>query len=247
MPKPRHLKRAPIVEAVVDIRARLPQSFEPTWLNPLADRLKSVFPTSAVQHKGRVTLNLAAGAKPPAMEDLGTSGIVLHSADRLLAAQLHLDGIALHRLSPYTSWTAIQPCALQVWNEYVSVANPEAVTRLGLRYINRIELPSPPGPLDQYLTSPPTAPPDFPPIITAFFNRITTTDPKRGCSAHITHAIDTSPASGLPILYVDIDVFRQGEWTPRSNEIEAMLEQLHGFKNELFFSLLTETLIARYE
>ena len=75
----------------------------------------------------------------------GIVGFQFRSADGLDIAQFRVDGFIYNRLKPYTSWDAIFPRATDLWEAYRRVAAPQMVTRLALRYLNRIDLPRRPG------------------------------------------------------------------------------------------------------
>ena len=59
--------------------------------------------------------------------------------------------LAVHHRAPYPSWVKVLPVIQQAFNEYISAAEPDAIQRIGLRYINRIRFaPSPQIDLESY-------------------------------------------------------------------------------------------------
>ena len=46
--------------------------------------------------------------------------------------------LAVHHRVPYPSWIKVLPVIRQAFNEYLIAAEPDAIQRLGLRYVNRI-------------------------------------------------------------------------------------------------------------
>jgi len=44
-------------------------------------------------------------------------------------------------LPPYSNWNAFRDEVRPLWERYVEFVKPEAVTRIALRYINRIYIP----------------------------------------------------------------------------------------------------------
>ena len=46
--------------------------------------------------------------------------------------------LAVHHRAPYPSWVNVLPVIQQALKEYISAAEPDAIQRIGLRYINRI-------------------------------------------------------------------------------------------------------------
>ena len=64
----------------------------------------------------------------------------LRSQDDLTVAQFRADGFTMNRLKPYTGWAMLLPQVLDLWDAYVTVAQPAHVARVALRYINRLDL-----------------------------------------------------------------------------------------------------------
>jgi len=84
-------------------------------------------------------------------------GYMFRSEDEFNVVQFRVDGFTFNRLKPYTSWKSVWPQALELWRKYQNMALPVAITRMALRYINHIELPSRAFRLDDVLTCPPSS------------------------------------------------------------------------------------------
>jgi uncharacterized protein (TIGR04255 family) len=247
MPTPRHLREAPILEAIIDLRVRARQGFQPKEFGRLKGQLSDRFPRVIEQHSGTVTFQFTpTGVQPPVAEDRGFQGFIFGSSDEKIRAQFRIDGFTLNRIKPYTSWDQLFPLALELWKLYCSVANPEAVTRLALRYINHIVLPADMGDFDEYLMMAPAVPAELPQAVSAFFTRTTIHDPDRGLAAHVAQAFGTA-SEARNTLILDIDAFREGRWAPADPEIEATLGQLRVLKNLIFFNSLTEKTLRKLE
>jgi uncharacterized protein (TIGR04255 family) len=61
--------------------------------------------------------------------------------DEKLFMQVGAKVLTVNRLAPYMSWQEFKPLIQQAFQAYSGQASPKAITRIGLRYINRIELP----------------------------------------------------------------------------------------------------------
>ena len=187
------------------------------------------------------------GTQPPVVEDLGLQGFVFHSADKKLLAQFRIDGFTLNRLKPYTRWEQLFPLALELWKLYYSIAEPELVTRLALRYINHIEMSPDIADFDRYLRAAPVVPAELPQGVSAFLTRVTIHDPENRLAAHVVQTLQTDPASQKLTLILDIDAFRPGEWIATDPEVESVFMSLRHFKNQIFFNYLTEEALRRFE
>lgn len=248
MAKARHLSRAPITEAIIDFRVKSSAGSDPDRFPGLREQLSKSFPKVEERRAGQITFQLtSAGPRPPEFEELGLQGLFFKSDDEKLIAQFRVDGFTLNRLSPYTSWEALFPTAIELWGFYVTAAKPEAVTRLALRYINRIPLPSDQGNLARYLRASPAIPPELPQLLGAFFSRVTIHDPEREIAAHIVQALETDAMAKKATLILDIDAFKELDKEPGDGAIRGTLDQLHAFKNLIFFSYVSDETLEQFE
>ena len=255
MAKIRHLRKAPIVEAVVDFRVVLPSDFNPEKLREAREYLKAKYPGFAETKRFTARLELAVGRAPSHQtEDLGLLGVVAKSSDGLTIAQLGVDGFTMNRLKPYTSWKKIGPEALRLWRYYSELTKPEAITRIGLRYINHIAPLPDSGRLEHFvLTPPPGVPRNIPRHVGSFRVRTVVEDPKKGIAATITQVFGPSaevpgPTTDAPgyALLLDIDAYKI-EKLAMGADFRKILEDLHTYKNQIFFGTLTERVVKRFE
>ena len=134
-----------------------------------------------------------------------------------------------------------------MWRSYTATVSPEYVSRLALRYINRLNIPLPVEDFSLHLTSPPVIPPDLPQEISSFLTRVVFHESKLGLAATITQALEQGLDPNSVTVILDIDAYKTGEFDPHGAEIAEVLEALHGFKNRVFFSSLTEAALGVYE
>ncbi len=247
MPQPRHLRSAPITEAIIDLRVKANPELHVEQFSSLRSTLSNRFPKVEERRGGRITFQFSATPPKPTVEDLGPQGLFFKSADEKLIAQFRLDGFTLNRLKPYTSWEELIPIAMELWTVYCETASPQAVTRLALRYINHVPLPPDLTDFDKYLRAAPTVPSELPQDVSAFFSRVTIHDPDKDLAAHIVQTLEIDPEKRNFILLLDIDAFREVHLSPADPDIITTFTYLHDFKNLVFFNLLTEEILRRFE
>lgn len=252
MTKIRHLSKAPITEAIVDLRVKARDEFDADEFSKLkealADRLPEIGKQRAVE--ASVSYSQETGLEPSA-RDLGTRGYFFKSSDGLNIAQFRIDGFTYNRLAPYTSWDQIFPNAMDLWKLYMETANPSHVSRLALRYLNHIALPAAIKELEDVMTAPPHIPPELPQHMSQFVTRITLHDPEAELAAHVTQAFDPDKGEGKGTLILDIDAFYQKDFdlgrSDTAERIERIFNELRKFKNKIFFGSLTEQEINELE
>src|SRR5436190_21056320 len=84
------------------------------------------------------------------------AGLLFYSEDEKAVVQFRLDGFTFNKLQPYSSWEEIFPETWRLWALYQSAIGNVQITRLAVRYINRLALPS--GDFGRYLTALPQLP-----------------------------------------------------------------------------------------
>lgn len=248
MARIRHLRNAPIKEAIVDFRFSLPASFQPDRLREARERLAKDYP-QMFEHKGMATQFEFQGGVPkePRTHDLGFQEILLRTEDQKNVAQFRVNGFTFNRLQPYTRWEKILPEALRLWAIYVDLAGPQKVTRVALRYINHMTLPRPEVELDDYMTTAPKLPPSVPQILSSFTSRVVMQHPEPPMTANVVQALEVGVQTPAPTLLFDIDVYRTGDFEVNAVAMEQLLGELRHYKNAIFFESLTESFVETFE
>ena len=240
------LSKAPIVEAVIELKVRLSGSFDLTRLAVFRKELVERFPVSRDMQVFQARVNLDPDKGPQQSIETGTLGVRLESEDRKWVIQARADGVSISRLAPYDRWESLREQVEVVWPVYVRALAPEAVVRLGVRYINRIELSAASIDFDRVLTKGPTIPNDLPQALAEFYSRIVIPMTDERATLVIVQALDPAPpapSGALPGVVLDIDAFSEQAYAVDSSEIWSTLERLRQVKNKAFFNAFTsETL-----
>jgi uncharacterized protein (TIGR04255 family) len=243
----RHLARAPITEALFDFRATLPKQFDPEKLKAATGRLADRFPNAEEQ---RVLARGVDGARqsPASETSPNLQGYFFKAADGLTITQFRVDGFTLNRLSPYTGWNELLPHALDLWGLYLEITKPESVPRIGVRYLNRLTLPTDASRLSEYISDVPRIPLGAPETMRRFVIQTESRDAKASLSAIVTQALDQPLRTDVVNVFLDIDVYCEGEYV--GWDVEQMSKaffSLRRVKNDIFFGRITEATARLYE
>lgn len=243
MATPRHLSRAPIVEALIDIRIEEPIP-SPDTLRGLAQSLSGSYPIIEPHKAFQTTFKAADGKASVDTTDLGLRGYFLRTAARDRLVQFRVDGFTLNSFPPYTSADDLIAEALTLWTEYSRAVGPKSVVRLAMRYINKLILPFRDGEdYKRFLTTAPEVPSELPQGVTEFSTKVVlqyADDAAVIISQALTGAV---PAE----MIIDIDVFRGGSFELSAASLSPILFKLREIKNTAFFALLTEEAAKLYQ
>ena len=247
MARIRHLNRAPIEEAVIELRVRSTAPAQSERLTELAARWKAVFPVEQKVQAFAAAFGIQ-DVRPMANAQQEHFGFMLKTADQHEVVQFRQDAFAFSQLQPYTSWEEILPRATELWDSYRDVTQPDRLIRLGVRYINRLRFALPVD-LSKHVTSPPSAPDVLPSMSTirAYLTRMVLEDLESGSSITITQASEPSADQDHITVLLDVDAFHDVDMSPTESEVIPILQRLRHLKNRAFFGSITEPTAEMYE
>ncbi len=239
-----HFPNAPITEAVLELRVTNPPDIHFDDLDSFVQAIASEYPEKSVRMNVEANIHFDKEKKEVSTEGSGTPiGFLLKSADGLCVVQPRVDLFGFSRLRPYETWAALRDEARRLWDTYWQTFKPTAVTRIALRYINRVEIPVPAAGLafkDYFLTAPEIAE-GISQQLPNFFMRLVVPDTKGRGTAIITETVDPkAPSPNIFALIFDVDVFREGKYDPDSDQVWDALEELRTLKNEIFTLSFTD-------
>lgn len=130
-------KRPPITEAVIEIRTEEPISQE------LLDRLKDKFVADyPAPPQKAMALNVEIGEAAAKLQQR-FEHYKLTSADGNEIATLGPNVISTSKLAPYEGWEPFFAAAKRNWAIWKNFVGYKKIVRIGVRYINRIDVPNP--------------------------------------------------------------------------------------------------------
>ena len=247
MARPRSLIRPPIVEALVDLRAAVPGDSK--VFDALADELKDEFPTKHERRNFEARIEIKNGKLvSPRVDSTSFGGVRVGNVDGTVLVQFRPDGFTLNNMKKYVGGDELLDRALAFWELLVQRAQPEVVSRVALRYINRLKLPLTSGdPFTRYLTSPPALPEGAPRRLSEFLSRVVGHDEQRQATAVVVQQLNRREGEQPVAVTIDVDVFRTGTFPVDSSALRGILDSLRALKNETFFALLTDETVSFYE
>ncbi len=230
---------APITEALLDIRVKLPEKRALADLKVFQDHIKDRFPGRKERKFLMSALHLAP--EPSArVSASGSDGYLFESPKEKKIVQARLDGFTFNKLKPYENWESFCSEARELWALYFKIANPTKVTRIALRYINRIEVPLPMKDFKEYILTSPEVAPELPQGVAHFFMRLVIPNDDIGAVAVITQTMEEPTADGKLPLILDIDVWQKTEYEGENPKMWDEFEKLRIFKNDVFFNTTTD-------
>lgn len=231
----------PITEAVIEVRVNHVMSTDD--IEQVARPLGKVYP-----HKQIITnygINLPD--QPIGGESLVINsqprGLRLNSDDQTNIAIITQNSLTVARLAPYLGWDDLYDQFIKAWKSWKKVAKTKQISRIGVRYINRIDIPLKGEnkiELEDYLDFYPKVPELGNSPMAEYLIQVTQPLSALPWSATIISTGLQSPLVNNISLLLDIDVFRTESIPMKNEDLWAMIAEARDIKNAVFQSCITQ-------
>lgn len=228
---------APIVEAVFDVKVSNTIIINPTAFEKFAKTDLPEYPISTKRFNVQVQISEKQGTGQVG-RTANLLGYVFSNIQGNRKVQFRLDGFSYNMLRPYTNWEEFSSEAFAQLKKYIDLAKPNLVTRIGLRFINRIDLPLDDQKLSDYINYHPAIPAGLPQKLDKYFLQMQIPSHDGISKALISQTFEQSRNGSVPFI-IDIDVFQE----ERLKITESLVERfntLRNLKNDIFEDLVTD-------
>lgn len=232
-------KSAPVREAIFDLRIDNLGNSSIEDLREIHQLISDKYPDEKEQTKFFGKFKFDKGKQIKSESDSQFLGFLFSKKNNKSRVQFRLDGFTFNLLKPYSEWDQFSAEALRLWNIYNRKLKPQSVTRIALRYINKIEIPLPVDPFQEYIVNMPPIPNNLPKLYNNFFMRIEVPYDKSGTNVIVTETIEKPKNEILPFI-LDIDTYKIGKIGKSINNLKIEFEKLRSIKNNTFENCITD-------
>jgi uncharacterized protein (TIGR04255 family) len=229
-------KRPPITEAVIGINFATPIPEES--LQKASDRFAKHYPQHHAVQNFTVAVAMING-KPntgPLNQELGHRRNDVGMTELLV---LWRSEFTLSQLAPYPGWEAFIGRFARDWKIWKRAAPRRDIVRVGVRFINRIDIPVNNGKVEyeKYLAVYPKLPSLYPAIdVYAMQARIPLDG---GCHLTLNSAAVPSPIIGHNSFVLDLDIAKDQGLPQNDADLLQLMNQIRKMKNDVFESFIT--------
>lgn len=234
----RHYQKPPITEAIIDLRVELSAEIGLPELSKAREGEEATYPT--VEQLNAVFGQMQIGSQVSATAGSRHIGYLFRSGDGRQIYQARLDGFTMSRLAPYEDWNALRDETRKLWDIYRTVTKHPKMTRLAVRYINRIDIPYPFQDFKEYLRTVPEVSPDLPQGLAGYFMHLEIPFEDIKSLALINQTIIEPASQNVVSVVLDIDIFRTVDLPADEEGSWAFLEELRLRKNQVFEACITD-------
>ena len=130
-------KQSPILEAVCQFRFDAGSPWDMAVPGLIYEQIKQNFPKRKQLKRIGVSLLATEDSFSPEVQAIDEIRFLREDEKVFLALSPHM--LSVHVLKPYLSWADFLPLIESGFETYSQIANPKALNRIGLRYVNKIE------------------------------------------------------------------------------------------------------------
>lgn len=233
-------KNPPVVEAIFDIQISPKGNFDIALLDDVYDQIKDVYPQIRKYYSTMFNNQIdSEEVKSEAIIVEERLGNIYISENKCRQVQFRNDGFTLNFLDTYSTWDDFHEEAKKLWEIYKSILLLESdyeISRIALRYLNKIMIPLPIKDFDEYITYMPPTLDIIEPKLRNFFIQIETPYNDEYILL-LTETIESKINDRLPFI-LDIDISRKIQ--NKSFDIDSDFNKMREIKNKVFEHIITD-------
>lgn len=226
-------KRAPITEAVIEIRLEAP--IEPDLLERIKDRLLDEYPAPPLK---TMAVDVELSDEPKLSQQ--AQGYRLGSGDGASLVTIGRNLLTTSRLAPYEGWEPFIASARRNWLTWRKLTGWRKIARLGVRYVNRIDVPGDHVLISDYMTFGLVLPPLGLPPLASFAINAAMPLGKDDCRLILNGGSTASPLVNVTSFILDLDVSRESDLPQNEDGLWELADRIRGHKNTVFEACITD-------
>jgi uncharacterized protein (TIGR04255 family) len=134
-----HYNKAPITEALIDIRVELSPELRFEDLQAIKKHVSSDYPREETRNIAEAMIQF--GPSVQASAEQKPWGLLFRNEGNNQVLQARLDGFTFSRLEPYEDFERLRNETRRLWDIYRELVRPKKITRVAVRYINQLNIP----------------------------------------------------------------------------------------------------------
>jgi uncharacterized protein (TIGR04255 family) len=208
-----------------------------------ADSLQKSYFYNEIEQNINFSLEASSEKASSAKVETVWEGRKLSSLDRADVLIFRRSALVCSRLAPYIGWEEFIPRAREAWTVCKKQAGTIELSRIGLRYVNRIDIPLQEGQIinaEDYLKFVPKSPDGFTEPMTTFLVQSNRPMGVDDCNFMVLSSTVPSPLISTLSIALDLDVSREMNVPNREDELWALIERMREHKNFVFETCITD-------
>lgn len=233
-------KHAPITEAVIAINFATP--LDPDDIARVSNKFSPLYPQYHRVENVNIEVQLSADQKSvPTAETNREVGHRRSSSDMTELLVLWRSSFMISQLAPYPGWDDFFQRFVRDWKVWKRVMGFRTIARLGVRYINRIDIPVS-GPIVEHETFLNVYPklPDILGSVGAYAVQTVLKIEDIGCQLILNSAVVPAPILDHASFVIDQDIVKDVDPPQSDKAIYELLKEIRVKKNDIFEACISD-------
>ena len=243
MSNPREYADPPVVEALCEVYFDSSR-WDDTVPGRFFDRAQTIGFTEkepVQRHEAQIHLDAVSGPSAVVRQD---TRMRFRNADRTRVVQVEPDLVVVNQLRPYPTFADWSPTVVAVARTYAELAEARGVSRIGLRYINRIDLPGSRVDLSEWFLVAPRLPSAWQDTAGSFLVRV---ERKVAEGMDLILTFGSAPSKvGESSFMLDLYAVHTLRAVSSVESLPPLLEDAHSCIESVFEGSITEALRTRF-
>jgi uncharacterized protein (TIGR04255 family) len=234
-------EKPPVIEAVCEFRFTSETKWDVTIPGLMYEKVSANYPNKEQRIIQEVEISKTASRE--IQHKIHTrERIHFLAEDRKSFIQVSPHLLAINRLKPYPTWTEFKPKIDDAFHKLTGIIDVKGLQRIGLRYINRIEIPGVPTELDNYFDFRPFLGRNLPQNMTGFILEceLPFNSQQDLCRVRLTNAVAEKSDRNAYIL--DLDYFVTQSKAVSVDDALQWVEEAHQQVEEIFEGCINDRL-----
>ncbi|MBU4225210.1 MAG: TIGR04255 family protein [Chloroflexi bacterium] len=228
----------PLIEAVCEFRLTPDTAWDLTIPGLMYEKVEKEFPNK----EQRLIQEVEIIQSPQGMQQQTRTveRVLFLTRDRKIFIQAGPHLLAVNCLKPYPTWNGFKPRIENAFRSLTEIVDIKGLQRIGLRYINHIEIPARSINLEEYFEFRPFLGQNLPQNIANFIVGCVWhfSNGRDSCRVQITNALPEKPDNTAFLL--DLDYFLAQPKAVSVNQALEWVEEAHQKVEEIFEGCITE-------
>lgn len=229
-------RRPPITEAIVNLK--LATTADQNNVERVVRKLKGKYGKLDEERSVEFSVDVASSAdvKP----DIQWSGVKLSSSDQNDITIARRAELVFSRLAPYAGFEQLFERAKEEWRVWTKEIGRAPLLQIGLRYINRLDIPESKIRIEDYLNVGPKLPKVSDAPISLFKFQVNQPLGVDDCILLLNAGTVKSPLPDHSSLVLDIDIVRRQNIPIKDDKLWEAFELMRTHKNRVFEASITD-------
>ncbi len=162
----------PLIEALCEFQFEANQPWDWTIPGLVYEKVKRDFPKKKQQNVIEMEARVEQDEVMPGIRKGAVTRLQFLREDETALLQVGPNLFVVNQLKPYPTWGKFREMIEDGLAIYREVANPRALKRVSLRYINRLEIPRPQVEIEDYILAVPKIPKPMPQVFATWIQRV---------------------------------------------------------------------------